>query len=56
MKKEKLTVSVIEAGQMLGIGRNLSYEAVKRGEIPSIQIGGKIRVPIQSLNNILNAK
>lgn len=37
------TVSVPEAGRLFyGIGRNASYEAAKRGEIPTEAIGGGI--------------
>ena len=41
------TISVPEAGRIyLGLGRDASYEAAKRGEIPFIQIGRLKRVPI----------
>ena len=36
MVGEKKAVSVIEAARILGIGKNLAYEAIQRGEIPSI--------------------
>ena len=34
----KLTMTVPEAGKVLGIGRSQAYEAVRRGEIPTIKI------------------
>jgi hypothetical protein len=37
--------SVPEAGAMIGLGRNASYEAAKAGQIPTIQIGGIKIVP-----------
>ncbi len=41
------TMSVPEWGkQYFDLGRNASYEAVKRGDIPTIRIGRKIRVPV----------
>ena len=41
------TVSVPDAGEVfLGLGRNGSYDAAKRGDIPTIQVGKKIRVPV----------
>ena len=41
------TVSVPEAGELFyGLGRNASYDAAKRGDIPTVTIGGKIRVPV----------
>ena len=47
------TVSVPEAGRWLGIGRNASYEAARRGEIPTIRIGRLLRVPVVALERKL---
>jgi len=47
------TVNVEEAGQILGIGRNSAYEAVRRGEIPVIKIGKLLRVPVVALERML---
>lgn len=54
MISEKKAVSVTEAARILDIGRNLAYEAVARGEIPSIRIGGRILVPVAALEKLLN--
>ncbi len=43
--QDRLTMSVEEAAAALGIGPRLTYEAVQRGEIPSIHIGRRILVP-----------
>lgn len=44
------TVSVPEAGSVFfNMGRNASYDAAKRGDIPTIRIGGLIRVPVAPL-------
>jgi hypothetical protein len=52
--KAKKTLSVPEAGQSYyGLGKNASYEAAKRGDIPFIQVGGKKRVPVQAMENRL---
>jgi hypothetical protein len=37
--------SVVEAGRMIGLGRNASYDAAKRGDIPTICIGRIYVVP-----------
>ncbi|MBR0801731.1 helix-turn-helix domain-containing protein [Bradyrhizobium jicamae] len=42
---KRLVYEVPEAGALLGLGRNASYEAAKRGDIPTIRIGRLIRVP-----------
>jgi hypothetical protein len=48
------TLSVPEAGRKyFNLGINGSYEAVKRGEIPVIKIGKKLRVPIVALERML---
>ena len=42
---KRLVYSVPEAGRLLGLSRNSSYEAAKRGEIPTIKIGRLLLVP-----------
>ena len=43
----KATVSVPEAGKVFyGLARNASYDAAKRGDIPTIRIGKIKRVPV----------
>lgn len=53
---EAKTVSVEQAGKIIGIGRNQAYDAVRRGEIPSIKIGGRILVPRVALDRMLNGE
>lgn len=47
------TVDVALAGRVLGIGKNAAYQARKAGEIPSIKIGGRYRVPTSKLREML---
>ena len=49
----KPTCSLPEAGSALGVGRNPAYEAAKRGEIPTVQIGRLKRVPTSWLRRVL---
>ena len=53
MPTESLTITVEEAAQRLGIGRNTAYEAVQRGEIPSLRIGRRLLVPVAALERLL---
>lgn len=51
--EHELTLSVPEAGAMAHLGCNASYRAAKRGEIPTIRLGGKRRVPAARWRRIL---
>jgi excisionase family DNA binding protein len=50
---ERPTMSIPEATKVLGIGVNGAYEAAKRGEIPTIQIGKRILVLREPLKKML---
>ncbi len=49
----RLAITVSEAASQLGIGRNTAYEAARRGEIPTVRIGGRILVPVSALDRLL---
>jgi hypothetical protein len=50
------TLTVPEAGRVyFDLGRNASYEAARRGDIPTIRIGRLLRVPIVALERMLEA-
>ena len=51
---EKLTYSVPEAARKLGIGANSAYKAAQAGQIPTVQIGGRILVPRIALERMLS--
>ena len=42
---EKVTMTVQEMAECLGIGRNMAYELVKNGKVPFLKIGRQIRIP-----------
>ncbi|MHC4434816.1 MAG: MerR family transcriptional regulator [Planctomycetota bacterium] len=48
-----LTMSVPEAGKILGLGRDASYNAAHAGEIPTKQFGRLLRVPIPAFKKML---
>lgn len=50
---KRLTVSVEESAQMLGISRALAYELVRKNEIPSIKLGRRLVVPLAALLRLL---
>ena len=50
----RLTLTVEEAAALLGISRAFAYEAVRRGEIPSIRIGRRVLVPRVALDRLVS--
>src|ERR1700730_591561 len=53
MNDECLTYSIPEAGKLLGYSRNTAYEAASRGQLPTIRLGRKIRIPKVALQRLL---
>jgi hypothetical protein len=54
MREEGKTLSVPVAGRRyFDLGKNASYEAAKRGDIPVIKIGSRLRVPVVALEKML---
>ncbi len=53
--KEKLVYDVPEAGRLLGLGRSASYEARRTGQLPTIKIGGRYKVPKKALEKLLDS-
>lgn len=41
---QTLTMSVPRAAKIAGIGRDQAYAAARRGDIPSIRLGGRLLV------------
>jgi hypothetical protein len=49
------TISVPEAGKRyFGLCRGTSYIAAQRGEIPTIRIGRRVRVPVRAMERMLD--
>jgi excisionase family DNA binding protein len=48
-----MTLSIPEAGKVLGIGRSAAYEAARSGQLPTIRIGRRILVPLVALERLL---
>ncbi len=52
-ENDTLTISVEEAGRLIGVSRNSAYEAVRRKELPVIRIGRRLLVPRAALEKLL---
>jgi len=50
---DDLVMSVQSVAQALHISRNLVYDAVRRGEIPSIRVGKRYLIPRRALEKFL---
>ena len=44
-----LAMTVLEAGQVLRVGRSVTYELVRSGQLRSVRIGRSIRIPRDAL-------
>ena len=55
MTTEKLTFTVEEAGQLLGISRALAYEMARIGKLPTLRFGKRLVVPRKAIENMLES-
>ena len=46
---EKLTLSVEEAGKLLGVSRQVAYQLIHRPDFPTLHIGRRVLVPKKQL-------
>ena len=54
-RMDRLTYTVVEAAELLGISRTSAYECVRRGEIPSITLGRRVVVSRVALQRLLES-
>ena len=50
------TLTIPEAGKLLGIGRDAAYRAAESGELPTLRFGRRIVVPTAKLLALLGAE
>jgi len=50
---ERLLISVTEAARLLGFGRSMTYEFIRRGELKSLKIGGARRVLVSDVHEFV---
>ncbi len=48
-------MTVTEAAIALGISRSSAYECVRTGDLPALRLGGRIIVPIQAIDQMLES-
>lgn len=54
MADNRMTLTVEEAAEILGISRALAYVLVKNDQLPSLRLGRRLVVPRQALERLLN--
>jgi excisionase family DNA binding protein len=50
----RITLTVSETAEILGISRTLAYELVQRDELPVLRLGKRVVVPVQALRKLLS--
>lgn len=40
-----VTITVEEAGELVGMSRSAAYRAAARGQLPTVRLGRRLRVP-----------
>jgi excisionase family DNA binding protein len=51
----RVTITIEQAAQVLGLGRTAAYEAARRGELPTRRLGRRLLVPVPALLTWLGA-
>ena len=51
---EKLLLTAEETGHVLGFGRTKMYDLIRRGEITSIKVGGRRRIPVSAVQRFVD--
>lgn len=51
--RDRATITVAEAGEVLTLSRTSIYAAVKNGDVPTIRIGRRLVVPVPVLLRML---
>ena len=50
----RLTLTVEEAGQVLGVSRGYAYELVRQGALPCMRLGRRIVIPVRALDALID--
>jgi excisionase family DNA binding protein len=55
-KNERLALTVREAAEALGVGRDAVYNAINRGDLRAVKLGGSLLVPRVELDRLLGVE
>lgn len=51
--EQRLTCTVEEAAELLGLSRSKAYQCVRTGELRSVQLGRRIVIPLSAIEDLL---
>lgn len=51
--RDRATLTVEEAAELLGVGRSCAYDAARRGDLPTVRLGRRLVVPVPALMRLL---
>ena len=54
MENQRLTMTVPEVAEVVGVSRAHAYELIRLGRIPSIRLGRRLIVPRKALEEFLD--
>ncbi len=53
--EQRRVLTVVEAAALLRISRSAAYRRVEDGTLPVLRLGGRLRVPVEALDNLLRS-
>jgi excisionase family DNA binding protein len=53
LKDQRLTVHVAEAAELLGLGRNSTYDLLRSGRLRSVRVGRRFVIPRSEIDAFL---
>lgn len=53
---ERLTYSIDEAAEAIGVGRGSAYELVRRGDLRTVRVGRRVLVPREAVRDFLGLR
>ena len=56
MNVERMTITIEQAGVMLGVSRALAYQMAHSGQLPIIRCGHRLLVPLKAFESMLDVK
>lgn len=51
-KLKSLFLRPVEAAALIGASKSKTYELIEKGEIPSVRIGGLLRIPREAIERL----